>query len=655
MIRVADYMMKRLKEEQISHLFYVPGGQCVYLMDALRRSELVGVGTHHEQAAAMAAISYSQYTENLGACLVTTGCAGTNTMTAVLHAWQDSIPIVFISGQQAVEQTTHASVLPLRQIGVQEADIVRLVEPITKYAVMLEEPTDIAYAMDVAFMAARSGRPGPVWLDIPLPVQNAMVAEEKLERFSPNRHGSKIAGGQCSTVQEVARGQQDDKKDLEFISSEEEGIKQKTEVRRIGEKMCISPAPELREKDVVYIRDALEHAQRPVIFAGHGVRSAGAVESLRNFAERYQLPVVFTRFSMDILEYAHPCNMGVVCSVSANRYANFIIQNADLVLCIGCRLSIDTTGPAQEQFARAAVKIVVDIDAIEHSKQGVPIDRLVVADARDALEKLNDSDIRINEERIRNWMETCRHWKEIFPAYEPEAREKDPLDFKFFLDELQVAKPTPVTYLADAGFTGAIVPANCRLQSGDRMIHAYAQGEMGFVLPGAFGAACAAPESTVVAISGDGSIMMNLQELQTLVRNHFNIKLIINNNNGYSGVRHGQKAHFRGKSIGTDPSNGLDFPDFSKVADAFGIPYIRIGKPAEIREKLKDMFEETGPCICEVFSDPDQYDLHNALVMYGKRKFGFRPIEDQSPFLDRETFFSEMIIEPMETSYGKPV
>ncbi len=653
MIRVADYVMKRLREEQISHLFYVPGGQCVYLMDALRRSELTGVGTHHEQAAAMAAVAYSQYTENLGACLVTTGCAGTNTMTAVLHAWQDSIPVVFISGQQAVEQTTHASLLPLRQIGVQEADIVRLVEPITKYAVMLEDPMDIAYAMDMAFLAARSGRQGPVWLDIPLPVQNAMVDEEKLERFDPEsrRNGDGISvSGEPSACFEDGKDQASD-------LPEEEGMDmlRKSEVHWISEKTPLPSVPGLKDEDAAYIREALGKAERPVIFAGHGVRSAKAVEALRRFAEQYQLPVVFTRFSMDILEYAHPCNMGVVCSVSANRYANFIIQNADLVFGIGCRLSIDTTGPAQDQFARAAVKIVVDIDASEHCKQGVPIDRLVVADAGDTLEKLSESEIRMDADKLGRWMDTCRHWKEIFPAYEAEAREKEPLDFKFFLDELQAVKPSPVTYLSDAGFTGAIVPANCRLERGDRMIHAYAQGEMGFVLPGAFGAACAAPESTVVAISGDGSIMMNLQELQTLVRNAFNIKLIINNNNGYSGVRHGQKAHFRGKSIGTDPSNGLDFPDFSKVARAFGIPYVRIEKTAEIREKLSGMFAEKGPCICEVFSDPDQYDLHNALVMYGKRKFGFRPIEDQSPFLDRDTFFREMIIEPMETSYGKPV
>lgn len=600
MIRVADYIMQRIQNEGVRHLFYVPGGQCFYLTDALRRAEnLKGISVHHEQAAAMAALSYGAYNEKLGACLVTTGCAGTNTITGVLHAWQDSIPCLFVSGQQNVEHTIAYSKLALRQVGVQEADIVTLVSSITKYAVMIEKPEDVAWHLDKALYLAMHGRKGPVWLDIPLGVQNAMIDEKKIKRFEPE-----------------------------------------------AEKI-----PEPTEEELAYVADCFEKAKRPVIFAGMGVRSAGAIQELRQFAEKIKVPVVFTRPAADLFSYQHELNFGVSCSVGAARYGNFIVQNADFVLVIGNRLSIDTTGPQQKDLAREAKIVVVDIDAIEHSKDGVTIDKLILSDAKVFLKKILDRDICQTD---LWWLDKCNHWKEIFVNYDENAKNQEVIDVKYFMDRFSSYLPENSTVLSDAGMTGAVVPFHCHLGEKGRLIHAYAQGEMGFVLPGAFGAACLCA-GPVVAIAGDGSIMMNLQELQTLVRNQFNIKIIIINNNGYSGVRHGQKAHFRGKTIGTDPSNGLDFPDFGKVAAAFGISYDKIENVHEIEEKCQRIFTDDKPYICEVICDPEQFDLHNALVMYGKRKFGFRPIEDQSPFLDREVFFEEMIVEPMETSYGKPV
>ena len=214
--------------------------------------------------------------------------------------------------------------------------------------------------------------------------------------------------------------------------------------------------------------------------------------------------------------------------------------------------------------------------------------------------------------------------------------------------------PKGSVIVSDAGFTGSTATACCVFKESDGLIHSFAQGEMGFTIPGACGVA-AATDKPVIAFEGDGSFMMNLQELQTIKRNSYNIKIVIINNNGYSGVRHGQKAHFRGKSIGTDPSNGVDFPDFGKIADAFGIGYVRVRQIDELEKSIDEVFAENAPYIIEIFTDPDQFDLHSALVMYGKRKVGFRPIEDQSPFIDRDVFFKEMIIEPHETSYGKPV
>ncbi|SEW31016.1 acetolactate synthase-1/2/3 large subunit [Ruminococcaceae bacterium KH2T8] len=599
MIRVADYILKRIADEGVGHIFYVPGGQCVYLMDALRRSEYIeGIGMHHEQACAMAALSYSLYNNNLGACIVTTGCAGTNTFTGILHAWQDSIPMIVISGQQPYDQTIKASGLPLRQVGIQEADIETLVKPITKYAVTISSADEIAYHIDKAIYLAREGRKGPVWLDVPLNVQNSMINEDKLEHFIPEPSKPEIAD---SLIQETV--------------------------------------------------DAINGSKRPVFLIGQGVRYAGGVQNLNQMINDFRIPVVFSRFAFDTVSYDNELNFGVVGAGGANRNANFTIQNADLVISIGCRLAIEVTGPERDQFAREAKTIVVDIDDVEHSKKGVHIDTFIHGDAKEFIEKLSAQSITT---AFDDWIAKCKHWKEIFPLYPQSLDKTQPIDIKYFLNRMSEYFGESSAVTADAGLTGAVTTGSCKLGEKNRAIASLAQGEMGYALPAAIGVSFLTPDA-VYSVNGDGSVMMNLQELQTIVRNDCNIKIIIINNNGYSGVRHGQKAHFRGKSIGTDPSNGLDFPDYSKLAEAFGIKYIKVNSYDEIDECLNRLSADRSPMICEVMCDPEQVDLHNGLVTYGKRKFGFRPIEDQAPYVDRELFFEEMIVKPLDTSYGTPV
>ena len=604
MIRVADYIIKRIYDEGVAHLFYVPGGQCVYLCDALRRSEdVLGISMHHEQACAMAALSYSLYNNNFGACLVTTGCAGTNTLTGVLHAWQDSIPMIVISGQQSYDQTVKASGLPLRQVGIQEADTETIVKPITKYAVTASDANEIAYHMDKAIYLAKSGRKGPVWLDVPLNIQNSMVNEDNLKRYIPEEEPLVIDD---NTIRNVV--------------------------------------------------EAINQSERPVLLVGQGVRYANGVESLKRLIDKFKLPTVFSRFAYDTVPYDNQYNFGVVGAGGANRYANFTIQNADLVLSIGCRLAIEVTGPEREQFARQAHTIVVDIDEVEHSKKGVHIDTFIHGDAKDFIDKLLMYDI---DKSFGEWTDKCRHWKEIFSLYphELDGHERDivgPINIKYFLHKMSERFGEYSVVTSDAGLTGAVTNGSCKLRKNNRAIASLAQGEMGYSLPGAIGVSFLV-DDMVFSVTGDGSFMMNLQELQTVVRNNCNIKIVIINNNGYSGVRHGQKAHFRGKSIGTDPSNGLDFPDYGKLSEAFGIRYIKIKDYDEIESGLDELVSDSKPAICEVICDPEQVDLHNGLVTYGKRKFGFRPIEDQAPYIDRDVFFDEMIIEPLETSYGTPV
>lgn len=599
MIRVADYIMKRIAEEGVRHVFYIPGGQCVYLADALRRNEdITPVSVHHEQAAAFAALTYSLYSGNIGACLVTTGCAGTNTITGVLHAWQDSIPCIFVSGQQTYSETVAASGLPLRQVGIQEADITGLVKPITKYAVMITDVTELAYHIDKAIFLARSGRPGPVWIDVPLDIQNMMVDEESLIRYQ-----------------------------------------------------AVSEEPEATDADMDFIAEILSKALRPVFLIGEGVRRAGAATLIKEFADKNDIPMLFSRAATDMLPYDHPMNFGIVGAGGAQRNANFTVQNANLVISVGCRLSTEVIGSNKDEFAREAVLIAVDIDRLEHSKKGAAIDKFIHSDAKVFFEKLLEKGSFSAPEE---WREKCRHWKEIFKRFPDDADRADKIDIKYFLSKLSESFPKGSVVTADAGLTGAVTAGALNLKEGQRVISSIAQGEMGYSMPGAFGAAVLT-DSPVIAVCGDGSVMMNLQELQTLVRNQFNIKIIIINNNGYSGVRHGQKAHFRGKSIGTDPSNGVDFPDFGRVANAFGIGYNRVHEVSEIESGIKDVFRDDKPFILEVDCDPEQVDLHAGLVTYGKRKFGFRPLEDFAPFIDRDLFFEEMIVKPVETSYGTPV
>ena len=599
MIRVADYILKRIAEEGVGHVFYVPGGQCVYLMDALRRSEEIqGIGMHHEQACAMAALSYSLYNNKLGACIVTTGCAGTNTLTGVLHAYQDSIPMIIVSGQQSYDQTVKASGLPLRQVGIQEADIETIAKPITKYVVTVSNAEEIAYHMDKALYLAKEGRKGPVWIDVPLNVQNSMVNEDKLGRFIP-------------------------------------------------EEQSLTISDDLIKETIA----SIEGSKRPVFLVGQGVRYANGVESLNKLISKFRIPAVFSRFAYDTVAYENELNFGVVGAGGANRYANFTVQNADLVISVGCRLAIEVTGPERDQFAREAKTIVVDIDAVEHCKKGVHIDTFIHGDAKEFIDKLLENEISAG---FDEWIEKCKHWKKVFPLYPDDLDKTKLIDLKYFMNKMSEHFDADSVVTSDAGLTGAVTNGSCKLGEHNRAIASLAQGEMGYSLPASIGVSFLT-EGSVYSVTGDGSFMMNLQELQTVVRNHSNIKIVIINNNGYSGVRHGQKAHFRGKSIGTDPSNGIDFPDYGKIAAAFGINYIKINNYDEIESGLKQLSSDDEPAICEVMCDPEQVDLHNGLVTYGKRKFGFRPIEDQAPYVDRDLFFKEMIVKPLDTSSGTPV
>ncbi len=592
MKRVADYIVERLYQEGIQELFLVTGRGLLFLTDAVAKHEKMNVVcTHHEQSATFAASAYAEASDSLGACMVSTGCGSTNAITGVLNAWQDNIPCIVISGQNKLSETTRHTKLPIRTFGNQEADIISLVEPITKYSKMLSDPQDVAYELDKALYLAREGRPGPVWLDVPLDVQNMRVEEDRLRRF-----------------------EQQEKR--------------------------IEPAQE----DLGYVLKALNDATRPSILIGSGVRSAKAVSQFESLIEKNPLPVTFSNSAVDVYGANNQYSMGMVASIGGTRCGNFVIQNSDLVLVIGCRLSPFLTSSEFDKFARCAKVIVVDIDQVEHSKNTIQIDKFIHSDAKTFLSALNRLELPATNSQ---WLNKCCHWKKTFPKCEEQFQKGDKIDLHHFSQGISESLGADNTVITDSGLCELIAPSVIEFKKEQRCIHPSSQGSMGYALAGAIGAYYGR-RKPVVVIVGDGSIMMNIQELQTISHHNLPIKIFVINNNVYSVIRTRQEDQFRSRTIGTDPSNGVSCPDFKTVAECFKLGYVKITKKEMLTKQLHCVYEMDGPVLCEVMCVEDQRYLHSAYTRNAKKRIVRRPLEDQSPFLPRETFLSEMVVEPID-------
>jgi acetolactate synthase-1/2/3 large subunit len=592
-MRVADYIMQRMVTAGVGHVFQVTGRGALFLSDALAKSTgLKGVSLHHEQSCAFAAVAYAEKRHGLGACVVSTGCAATNTMTGVLTAWQDGIPCIFISGQNILRETTRHTGISLRTYGQQEADIVELVSPITKFSHMLTSPNEVVEVMDKALEAALTGRKGPVWLDVPLDLQSALIDPPILAHAVPE----------------------------------------------VG-------APSVTTEDVERIAEDLRQAKRPVVLIGRGVRSASAEPLLRKIVESWNIPLTYASSAPDSYGAAHRLSIGSVGAMGCSRAGNFAVQNADYVLVLGSRLTALTTGTDYCKFARSAKVTVVDIDPVEHSKEGIRIDNLVTADLNVFLDALTQLPVtRVPEA----WVDKCLHWKRVFGTVEPEFDSRDVVDLYQLADRLSELLPHQATLVTDSGLAEIILPSNIRFREGVQCIHPTSQGAMGFALPAAIGAQTAT-DDTVLAVIGDGSVMMNLQELESIRYHRLPIKLIVVSNNVYSIIRRRQRDLFRNRTIGTDPTNGVSCPNFARVAECFGLHYQRIETVASIDEGLKALFAHPGPVLCEVMGREEQgyIEVGQTRSAVG-RKLVRRPLEDQEPFLSRETFLREMIIDPID-------
>lgn len=592
MIRLADYVIDRVQKAGAKHVFMVTGRGILYLTDAVAKNqEIDAIAVHHEQSGAYAATAYAQYNDEFGACLVSTGCASTNALTGVLNAWQDGVPCIFISGQNKLNETVRHTGVNIRTFGSQEADIIPIVEPITKYATMIEDPNKIAYEMDKAIYHAQHGRKGPVWIDIPVDVQNMRVDPESLERFDMP----------------------------EDIEKPEDGA-------------------------IDYVMDALEKSERPVLLIGNGIRSAGYVEAFKQFIEESPFPVTFSNSAVDIYGAGNDYSIGTVGTLGATRAGNFAVQNADLLLVLGCRLSPITTGSDYDKFARDAKVIVVDIDPDEHSKNTVEIDKMIMSDVGQFLSTLKTCKIKSASDE---WLNKCKHWKEIFPRCEKHFENNDKIDLYYLSEILSRNLKSDSTIVTDAGLEELIVPSTVGFHKDQRCIHPASQGSMGYALPAAIGAHYSS-SNEVIAVIGDGSIMMNLQELQTIKHHDMKVKIIIVNNDAYSVIRSRQENLFRTRTIGTDSTNGVSCPEYRKIADAFEIPYMSIDSKEGLNSGMIDFMKYDGPVICEVYTDENQRYIHSSYTLNSKRRMVNRPLEDQSPFLDRDLFLKEMVIEPID-------
>ncbi|MHC5347907.1 thiamine pyrophosphate-binding protein [Metapseudomonas furukawaii] len=590
--RVADYIADFIAGLGVEHVFLLPGGGAMHLNDAVGKHErLEVVACHHEQAAAIAAEAYCRINENLGVAMVTTGPGATNAVTAVAGAWIESVPLLVVSGQ--VKRADLLRGAPLRQRGVQEVDIVSVVTPITKYAVTIERPEDIRRELERAAFLARDGRAGPVWVDVPLDVQGAPIDPASLEGWQPDP----------------------------------------------------APAATLDPALLEQVRRLLEGAERPLILAGHGVRLSGAAKAFRNLVEALGVPVVTTWNAMDLLPHEHPLYVGRP-GVVALRAPNFAVQNADLLIAIGCRLDNIITAYAPRDFARAARKVVVDVDTHEIDKLDMPIEVAISSDAGDLIAALGES---LGDARFRRsqWLERCADWKARYGVNDGKPFPVEgPISHFQFADALSDAVPADT--LVSTGSSGLAVEVFYtvfRNRPGQRVFLTSGLGAMGYGLPAAIGACFANGRKPMVAVESDGSLQLNLQELATLRGFDLPICLVVMNNGGYASIRNTQRNYFEGRYVGTGPEAGLWMPDLEELARAYHLPFKRIRHIAELAPGLAEAMAQPRPMIVEVMLQKDEaLSPKVAAVPQADGSMTSMPLEDMSPLLPLEQLQAEMLV-----------
>lgn len=605
--RLADYVADFLVSKGVTDVFSVVGGGAMHLNDALGHHEKLSVTyNHHEQACAIAAEAYARLENKIAAVCVTTGPGGTNALTGVVGGWLDSIPMFVISGQVRYDTTARYALqfteTPLRAMGDQEYDIVKSVAPMTKFAYMVEDPTKIRWALEKAWHLATTGRPGPVWLDIPVNYQGGYVETEELEGYNPS---------------------EDD---------------------------ALLPPP-VDETLIQTILEKIRNAKRPVFHAGYGIRLSGGYEAFRAVADKLNIPVVTYWNAIDLIEDDHPLYTGRAGNMG-DRPGNWAIQNADLILAVGTRISIRQVGYNWKTWAREAEVIMVDIDKAELKKPTLHVEMPIWADAKDFLTKLN----KAAEEKVFSgglWNETCQRWKRDYPAVLPHQWEENGTTANVYAFIRYMSSCLPAGSLT-AVSNGACCVAGHQayvIKEGTRVANNSATASMGYGLPAAIGTCIGGGRKETICLEGDGSIMMNLQELQTILTNKLPIKIFLINNDGYHSIRITQNnlfGHHCKVGIGQE-SGDLSFPKYEKLAKAFGYRYYSAHSNAEMKTVVDEIMALEGPAFCEIFTDTLQvWEPKSSTKRLPDGTLVSPPLEDLAPFLSREELKKQMFIPMIE-------
>ena len=640
-IRVSDYIAKRVVELGIERAFSVTGGGAMFLNDALgHREGLKVLYNHHEQASAIAAESYARINDKMALLCVTTGPGGTNAITGVVGAWLDSIPMLILSGQVRYDCTARSTGLGIRALGDQEFDICKSIECMTKYSEMVIEPMRIRYCLEKAVYLAISGRPGPTWLDIPLNVQSAFVEEDELIGF-----------------------------DIENFENGGNGYKENSPYmdKKLDKNFNKDILPKNLDKELIRkIIEKIRNSKRPVLNAGNGIRIGNAHKEFMELVEKLGIPVVVGWNSEDCLYDEHPLYAGRPGNFG-DRAGNFAVQNSDLVLSIGSRLSLRQVGFNYKGWAREAFTIVNDIDKEELKKPTLHIDIPVHADCKvfikDLLEELNDIEGSLwsNGEGLKGktWIETVKYWREKYPVCRPEFLENDNTKlanvYAFIKYISEQARENQITVVGN-GSACVVGGHSYIIKKGQRFISNSAIASMGYDLPAAIGAYiankdCERYDEELILVTGDGSIQMNLQELQTIVHHKMNIKIFLINNGGYHSIRQTQSKFFSDKvmvGIGED-SGDLSFPDMEKLAFAYGYPYVSAKTNSELKEAVEKAYAIEGPVIMEAFVTKEQnFEPKSSGKQLADGRMVSPPLEDLVPFLSDEEMDENMIIPRME-------